>query len=50
VATALAEANIKLVPDVLVNGANGGLIDGFVATLMKPKSKDVVLASPSSAT
>jgi len=45
VATALAEANIKLVPDVLVNGANGGLIDGFVATLMKPKPNDVALTA-----
>ena len=37
VATALAEANVKLVPDVLVSGG-GGLIDGFVASLMKPRN------------
>jgi hypothetical protein len=36
VATALAEAGVKLVPDVLVSGASAGLLDGFVATLMKP--------------
>jgi hypothetical protein len=38
VATALAEAHVKLVPDVLVSGGNGGLIDGFVASLMKPRN------------
>ncbi|MEQ1893791.1 MAG: SPFH domain-containing protein [Planctomycetota bacterium] len=35
VATALAEAGVKLVPDVLVSGGNAGLLDGFVATLLK---------------
>jgi len=38
VATALAEAHVKLVPDVLVTGANGGLVEGFVASLMKPRN------------
>src|SRR5205814_5494499 len=36
VANALAEAHVKLVPDVLVTGGNG-LIDGFVANLMKAR-------------
>jgi regulator of protease activity HflC (stomatin/prohibitin superfamily) len=35
VATALAEAHVKLVPDVLVTGQHG-LLDAFVGTLLKP--------------
>jgi hypothetical protein len=35
VATALAEAKVKLVPDVLVTGQHG-LLDAFVGTLIKP--------------
>lgn len=46
VATALAEANVKLVPDVFVSGGNGGLVEGFVASLMKSKMKDVVVDAP----
>jgi hypothetical protein len=38
-ATALAEAHVKIVPDVLVSGGSGGLLDGFVASLMKPNGK-----------
>jgi hypothetical protein len=37
VATALAEADVKLVPDVLVTGGNG-LIDGFVASMLKART------------
>jgi SPFH domain/Band 7 family protein len=37
VAAALAEAHVKLVPDVLVTGADGGLLEGFVASLLKPR-------------
>ena len=32
---ALAEKNIKVVPDILVTGANGGGVEGLAATLMK---------------
>jgi hypothetical protein len=38
VATALAEANVKLVPDVLVAGTGGGLVEGFVASLLQPRN------------
>ena len=39
VAAALAEAKVKLVPDVLVTGQNG-LLEAFVGTLMKPGRAD----------
>ena len=42
VATALAESGVKLVPDVLVSGGNGGLIEGFVASLMKPRNGQAI--------
>ncbi len=32
---ALAEKNIKVVPDILVTGGNGGGVEGLAATLMK---------------
>jgi len=41
-ATALAEAGVKTVPDVLVNGASDGRLDGFVASLSKPNGKLVL--------
>jgi hypothetical protein len=44
VATALAEADVKLVPDVLVSGGNAGLLDGFVASLLKPRNGQTVEA------
>jgi hypothetical protein len=49
-ATALAEAHVKIVPDVLVNGAGGGLLDGFVATLLKPNGKSLTLGTPTQST
>jgi hypothetical protein len=45
-ATALAEAHVKLVPDVFVNGGNGGILDGFVASLLKPNGKQLVIETP----
>jgi hypothetical protein len=44
VATALAEANVKLVPEVLVNGGNGGRLDGLVAARMKPRNGQTLAA------
>jgi hypothetical protein len=38
VAAALAEAKVKLVPDVLVTGQHG-LLDAFVGTLLKPGAR-----------
>jgi len=46
VATALAEAHVKLVPDVLVSGAGGGLVEGFVASLMQPRNGKPLEGAP----
>jgi len=54
--TALAERNAKIVPEILVMGANGnGSLDGLAATLMKyiggqNKEEDLVAAAPAKRT
>jgi hypothetical protein len=41
VATALAESHIKIVPDVLVSGGQGGILDGYLANLLKPRPAEI---------